>query len=307
MNFLSSARIQDRLLSHPLFIRMLRAYFVAVPVNRGKTRLRRWIEPALARQSYVEVLLDGHLRVSLDIRVPGERTLFFHDRTEPEEELFQRLLLPGMTAFDVGANIGIYTLRAACKVGPTGAVHSFEPCPANYKRLQANVELNAFSNVVINQAAVSDGGGSVSLYVYDGLNSGKHSLSLENASSASVEVRCVTLDDYVLAKTVPAIDVMKIDVEGAEYLVLAGANRLLSCDSQPVLFCEVSDPLAAGFHYSSREVKDLLSDYGYQGYTYADGRLLRTAADHYHDCDNLVFFTKRHCEKFGHLRNLVSN
>ena len=305
MSALNSARVHDRLLSHPLFVRMLRAYFVAVPVARGKTRLRRWIEPVLARQGNVKVLLDRHIHVSLDVRVPAERTLFFHDRAEPEEELFQRLLLPGMTVFDVGANIGIYTLRAAWKVGPTGAVHSFEPCPTNYKRLQANIDLNGFSNVVTNQAAVSDRRGFVSLYIYDGLNTGKHSLSAHNASPASINVDCFTLDDYVATKGIPAIDVMKIDVEGAEYMVLAGGRGLLAGSIKPILFCELSDSLASGFCHTPGDVKALLATHGYRSYRYVGGRLTETGPAQHHECDNLIFITRTHTEQCAQIRGLI--
>ena len=104
------------------------------------------------------------------------------------------LLKPGMTFFDVGANIGIYSLLAANRMGMTGAIHAFEPTPRTATRLATNVSLNGFQNIIkINQVALSDSRGIARLYISDEqvLN------SLATVSGQSISVPTKTLDEYV--------------------------------------------------------------------------------------------------------------
>ncbi len=137
----------------------------------------------------------------------------------------------GMCVFDVGANIGYYTLLAARAVGPSGRVYAFEPEPHNFELLTRNVAENGFTNVRPVNAAVSNRAGVVRLHL-DDANFGAHSFdpgSVRNSSGRSVEAETVRLDDFAdEARAFEAGVLVKVDVQGAEGLVVEGGRRLLA-------------------------------------------------------------------------------
>jgi FkbM family methyltransferase len=155
-----------------------------------------------------------------------------------ETAAFLALARPGMCVFDVGANIGYYTLLAARAVGPTGLVCAFEPEPHNFALLARNVAENGFSNVRLVHAAVSDREGVTRLHL-DDANFGAHSFdagSVPTSSGRSLEVRTVRLDDYAAeARGFGAGVLVKIDVQGAEALVVGGALSLLELPAVALL------------------------------------------------------------------------
>jgi FkbM family methyltransferase len=151
---------------------------------------------------------------------------------EPAETAtFLSCLKPGTCVFDVGANIGYYTLLAARAVGPAGVVYAFEPEPRNFALLSRSVAENGFTNVRALAAAVSDRAGRSRLHL-DGANFGAHSFevgSLRTPTGRFVDVDAVPLDRFVdEARTFEAGVVVKIDVQGAEALVVEGARELLA-------------------------------------------------------------------------------
>lgn len=143
-------------------------------------------------------------------------------------ELFKKLLQPGMIFVDVGANIGYFSLLAAKLVGPEGKVYAFEPEPGNHDLLRKNIELNSYSNIQAIQKAVSDKSESTLLFL-SALDTGSHSLYSEAARGLqeSVEITTTTIDEFLESEGWPSIDLMKIDVEGAELVVLAGMENLV--------------------------------------------------------------------------------
>lgn len=135
---------------------------------------------------------------------------------------------PGDVVFDIGANIGWYSVLFG-NILPTGCkVYAFEPDPLNYKLLVNNVELNAISNVETVNAAVADKNETKKLYRYSSKNLGRHSL-LEINEGDFVEVEAIVLDDFVKQRGLDysSIKFIKIDIEGYEYFALSGAEIIL--------------------------------------------------------------------------------
>jgi FkbM family methyltransferase len=152
-----------------------------------------------------------------------------HGVWEPgETALLLDWLAPGMTFIDVGAHVGYYTLLAARRVSPGGLVLAFEPSPRNYELLLANVWRNALNNVVCFPWAVSDHNGFVDLFL-DERNTGDNRL-FQDDRGPGLRVRAVALD--ALPSVRPPIDVVKIDVQGAEEAVIEGMKHLLSRSPQ---------------------------------------------------------------------------
>jgi FkbM family methyltransferase len=144
-----------------------------------------------------------------------------------EMKVFKKIVKPGMTIFDIGANIGLYTTKASKLVGLEGQVHSFEPDQKNYQILQSKTKEQ--KNLKINNVALSNENGQHDLFI-DAINPGNHSFSKENLykNQVSISVPTTTLDEYVEKNKLEKVDVIKIDVQGAEYLVFSGARKTLS-------------------------------------------------------------------------------
>jgi FkbM family methyltransferase len=162
---------------------------------------------------------------------PQRLLLLEGERFIAERHLVRGLLRPGMHAVDVGANIGYYLLLLAQAVGPDGTVSCFEPDPENLLELERNVQLNGFTNIRIHPAAV--GAEDTTVKLRGGINSAI-------TPEGEIEAPLVRLD---LTAARP-IDFMKIDVEGYEGHVLAGARRILDED-RPNLFLEIHPGLLA--------------------------------------------------------------
>ena len=150
-----------------------------------------------------------------------------------ERTILRRLIKPGMTVLDVGANIGVYTEFLAKLVGPSGRVVAFEPEQQNMERLR--VATQAYKQVEVVHAAVSDVSGSVKLYIADDLNV-DHRTYAPGEERPCVEVRAVTIDHFVTAQD--RVDVIKMDIQGAELAAVRGARRVLSSRPAPVLIFE---------------------------------------------------------------------
>jgi FkbM family methyltransferase len=142
--------------------------------------------------------------------------------------LFKELLKPGMVVIDIGAHVGFFTLLAARQVGPTGKVYAFEPEPANHLLLLRNIELNGYTNILAQRKAVSSNSGPTDLFL-SALDSGSHSIhpACARGVTGTARVEATTLDAFLDAEGWPQVDLVKIDVEGAEGAVLEGMSRLL--------------------------------------------------------------------------------
>lgn len=152
-----------------------------------------------------------------------------------ERIFYLEYLREGMTVFDVGANIGELTLLFSRFVGAGGCVHAFEASAATFKRLELVCNAAGRSNVALNRLALSDKNGSIELHVYD------DALSVFNSQAARplknygldfepidiVKTPATTVDAYCESTKLGRIDLLKIDVEGAEFQVLQGARQML--------------------------------------------------------------------------------
>ncbi len=161
------------------------------------------------------------------------------------------LVRPGMTALDIGAHAGFYTLAFSRLVGERGSVYALEPFAHNVENLLFHVRINGCRNVTILQAAASESTGYAGFRI-DALNSCG---SLSEAES-TYRVPTLSLDDAVARGVLPHPDVVKMDIEGAEVAVLRGAKRMLAERRAAWLIALHSPGLA-------REAEAILRDAGY--------------------------------------------
>lgn len=168
---------------------------------------------------------------------------------------------------DVGAHVGYYSLKAANVVGPSGHVLAIEPNPDTLPTLRANIQANGDNMIAVEPVACSDSEGMLTLFAAPRENTGASSLSKANASHAGIatksfQVRSRPLDALVDENQLTRVDVIKIDVEGAELLVLKGAQRTLD-RYHPVIIMELEAEQLKSMGTSSAEVIQFLRSHGY--------------------------------------------
>jgi FkbM family methyltransferase len=175
---------------------------------------------------------------------------------EPDTvEFIGRHLKQGMVFFDVGANIGQYTLIASQLVGPSGVVHAFEPHPELCDVLIRNVRQNNCTNVIVNNTAVGEADGIAKLFMSTSSNYGATSLApSERSQNDGISVPVVSIDSYMKARRINHVDVAKLDIEGAELLALKGAASVLDRRRNLVLVVELCDQLAQRFGHSATDL-----------------------------------------------------
>jgi FkbM family methyltransferase len=159
---------------------------------------------------------------------------------EPEStRAFWDAIAPGMIVVDGGANMGGYSLLASRRAGAEGRVFAFEPDPNNFARLVKQV--GHLTNAEPVQKAIAAASGE-SLLFLDSFHAG-HTLVDGRVGERGISVGVTSLDDFVRDHSLPGIDVVKLDIEGAELLALDGMQRLLRSERRPVILCEVHPPI----------------------------------------------------------------
>lgn len=204
-------------------IRTLRS----LPYLRGRDRLADSLTRRLPRRP---VRVFGGVTMELDPSEWVQQEIYLYGATEPRTlDLIRRILPPGGMFVDVGAHVGQHALVAAGAVGAAGAVLAIDPQPANVDRIGRNARLNDYAWLTAVCAAVSDADGFVDLPFQD--QGDRARLSLADPSPNDLpqcfRVAKARLDTLLAAET-RRPDLLKIDVEGHEARVLAGAERTLA-------------------------------------------------------------------------------
>lgn len=190
-----------------------------------------------------------------------------------EQEYARKTIRPGMTVFDVGANIGQFSLLYASLVGSSGQVVAFEPCAATADRLIGNIRRNRAAVITVEKAAVHAlHGGSVTMNIYPQIHSVWNTIGspeVRNRRGEIVQpvgretVPTVSIDGYCAEHGIERIDLLKIDVEGAELLALKGAAKMLATGAIDRVQFEVSKEMFAGMGLDGTEVFSYLAGLGF--------------------------------------------
>jgi len=181
-----------------------------------------------------------------------------------EMSIFKQCLHLGDTIVDLGAHIGTYTLTASSLVGKNGHVFAFEPSPRNYALLSKNVSFNHLKNVSAINQAVTDQVGSLNFYL-EAENTGDNRIYGDSHSQKTIKVKTVNLDSFFKKKS-NQINLIKMDIQGAEPLALKGAAQLLKKNKDIIIFIEFWPHGLSMTGSSSSELIKLLSGYGFEFY-----------------------------------------
>lgn len=204
----------------------------------------------------------------------SELLYFEANESRVAERLVDRIR-PNDVVYDVGANVGIYTALAA-DVLDGGEVISFEPFPPNLETLENNVAL-AGGNVRVLELALTDETGRVGFTSPTGRRDGYGIASMANGNSGGFSVAATSVDALVNEGEVPAPNVVKIDVEGAEGRVLNGMEAVLAGDTVRCILCEIHWPSdhrrsLEEFGDSKPEIESFLRSHGFAVSTVEEGR-----------------------------------
>jgi FkbM family methyltransferase len=261
-------------LSRPLFrlagaIPPLARFALRLSAKVMAPRKPHWLLCQMAADLNYRIAVDTRLGNGMKIRVVWTDVIGYSIALDgyydlPIVRVIQELLKPGMTFVDVGAHVGQYSLLASGLVGREGAVHSFEPEPATFALLQHNVLINGLRNVHPVRCALAESSKEVELYVARPDNIGQTSLRQpDNFSGVQVKVQCRTLDDYAEGHGLGRINLIKIDVEGAELDVLLGARWILSRNPKPHIIIEFWEKFLQAYGSSCAQVAEFLEGSGY--------------------------------------------
>lgn len=208
---MSLSSVLRRISNHPIAGRIIWSPLklvpkgAALPIVTGPLRGRKWVLSSTFRSAWLGLMeYDKQL-------------------------LFRRLAKPGAVVYDVGANVGFYTLLASVLVGPQGKVFAFEPLPRTIDILRRHVRINDLANVTIFAGAVSDHEGTARF------DAGAIPEMGHLSDKGEFEVQLFQLDALLAAGRIAPPALMKIDVEGAEVDVLTGAKHILDTHRPHIL------------------------------------------------------------------------
>lgn len=192
-------------------------------------------------------------------------------RRQDREEInfFRQTIQPGMTVLDIGANIGFYSQILAELVGTTGTIHSFEPDNVNFQRLTKSTA--HLPQVKLVNKAVTDYSGVLKIYTSKMLNVDHRSYEVEDYDQV-FEIPCTSVDDYLGANN--KVDVIKMDIQGAEYTALKGMIKTLSANPPIQMLIEFWPHGLKSAGYSAVQLFELIQAYGFRMYLREDGKSL---------------------------------
>lgn len=211
-----------------------------------------------------------HGGTKLDVRLGHDLSLglLAEGRLEPNEfALLDRILRPGMVFLDAGANEGIYTLFASAKLGLEGRVIAVEPSPRELAHLRANLRLNETRNVDVAEQALAERAGTLRLRLAEERHSGQNTLGdfayPDVTTAGEIQVVATTIDQMARKLELKRLDVVKLDLEGAEIRALAGASRSLE-KFKPLILVEALESALRNQQGSTAELLALLKSANYE-------------------------------------------
>jgi len=229
--------------------------------------------------------------MNLTLKDAVQYMLFIDDVYEPHEtSLWLNYSKNSSTIIDIGANVGYYSLLAA-SVNKAARIISFEPISKTYNRFVENIEMNSYKNITAVRNAVSNKSETIRINLGNENNWGMSSINQHDYLSGSYEdIESVTLDEYVKNNCINGVDLIKIDIEGAEFYALLGMRNILE-EMSPVIFVEVLEQHLSKQNISVEKVFSFLWDFGYRSYTIGKNNKLSELSAPI-SVDGLILFKK---------------
>ncbi len=262
-------------MSRPFFLRsaaaVFRAYNRHIPLETGRFRIWKSFFRTRAARAGMKMRATAFFGAAFDLDLSDfvQSSIYAFGGWEPVISTYiVNNLKRGDVFIDIGANIGYYTIMSSCLVGDSGRVFSIEASPGIYKKLQRNMALNPAGNIQAVNIAVADHACQIPIWITDERNSGRTTIvqSMAGDGTAGIEahVEARPLDQIVPLDDILNARFIKIDVEGAEWLVLQGIRHLLPrLAAHTEILVEVSVDSLRNFGVELDECLKLFTDAGF--------------------------------------------
>jgi FkbM family methyltransferase len=195
--------------------------------------------------------------------------IYYFGMFEPQSiHVFRKLIKDGDTVLDIGGNIGLYSIVASSLVGPKGNVYTFEPAPFHCESIRENIDINNLSNIKLFETALGNEAGQVELVMPENGNLGCLTIANKLAhENSSFKVNVSVFDDFCDKNKLDVnnVSVIKIDVEGAELMVLSGMTKVFK--QKPTVLIEINETALARFEKHSTDICQWFHSKGYRGWT----------------------------------------
>lgn len=245
--------------------RILLFYLRNSPIEIFKSALVNLVDLSLYNSPIIYTNRNG-ISTELDLFEHSHRNIFLYDFYERNTYLnLRKLIQPNFICFDIGANIGFYTLNIARQLH-TGSVHCFEPNPIVFQKLRKNILSNNLTNVFSNNFGLSNKPGKATFFIPQSHHGAAslHKSTIKNAQA--IEVELTTLDEYCKRKNINNVDLIKVDIEGHEKFFLEGAIKTIYKSKKLILVMEMSHENFKAAGYKSQELIDYLTQLDFTPY-----------------------------------------
>ncbi|MBL4862663.1 MAG: FkbM family methyltransferase [Crocinitomicaceae bacterium] len=235
---------------------------------------------------------DNDLKIKLNIDDCIQQQIYFLDFYDKRGINFlKKHLKKGDGFIDIGANIGSYSLIASKLVGEHGKVHAFEPIEDVYNRLLFNVQLYDLENVTTCKKAIYETKDLLKFFVSSHENLGMSSIFHHDTESGHMErVEAISLDEYVSALNIEKINLIKIDIEGAELFALKGMQNTIK-KFRPIIVMEISEDVLQNSSIKSTDVIDFMEEFDYSRCAInQNGEQIDISHDHQNNYYNYAFY-----------------
>ena len=266
-------------------------------LHRHLFNYARFIKPTdiaeiqITTNSIIMTTKDNKIKLLIDIydkRIIPIEILNFNNYEKEYLDMMLKLIRPKATIFDIGANIGWYTINFA-KILKGGHVYSFEPIPTSFSYLRKNLALNNITNARIFNYGLYNEEKILTFYYYpEGLGNASSKCLNSTYSSKRMNCRVRKMDDFTREAKI-TVDFIKCDVEGAELFVFQGGTNTIKRD-KPVIFTELLRKWSAKYNYRPNDIITLLNGMGYLCFTISHSKLKQFFAMDDKTTDTNFFF-----------------
>jgi FkbM family methyltransferase len=272
----------------------LRAYLTYSPIKKGRYPLMMAVHKYLSEPVTEQVTTSDRGIMVLELDDWIQYTMYYNMFEAKYLKTIKSLLQNTNLVFDIGGNIGQHALLFA---NYAEHVYTFEPFPRLIDRLKLVIKLNHLDNkITLVPYAASDKEGMIPFQFPDERsNLGIASTILGRSENVNtIEVRSIRIDEYLADVDPKKIDLVKLDIEGAELYALKGMSGLLDRGARPIFIMEVNDLMMGHAGYSASDIVGFLNNYGYEPYEIVYKGLKGPADPTISDSENYCFLTSDH-------------
>ena len=273
-------------------------YLRHFPLSLFKNKLTKFVDLS-KYERFLKYKNKQGVTYNLDLKEYQMKQIFFYDFYEKNTvrhllKLLRKIKKRPIICVDAGTNIGFYTLTIDKALEHQDhEIHCFEPNPSTFEILTKNVQTNPSEHIMLNQFGLSDKEGSFTLS-YNLENTGTASIYKKGKSEKTVEIKVKTLDQYCEDKHITKIDLIKVDVEGAEFDFLRGASKIIDNSKELIIIMEIVEDNCIRAGYTGKEIHQYIIERGFKAYLPKSWPFSLKPIDelpnNYHD--NIIFIRK---------------